>query len=189
MAIVGLLILAAALAVGVETSIGNRAGVGLEAFGQIYVLPVSVIFLVGATLATIALLGLFMVTGAAQRRRATRTEAKHRMRSEETESRLIDTDRTNADLVEENDRLRAELTAERRAAATMGGVTVPPGAGDVAYGDQVSDAVRSDTISDTGKFEPYPADRGGSTIDVSDSRHDEHRDDKASMLGRFRSSR
>lgn len=160
MAIVGLLLLAAAIAVGAETVNSNWTTDVVEVFGTRSAVPTSVIFLFGALCATVAIFGLQLITGAFQRRRRNRVDAKHRMRREETETRLTDIDGANAELVEENDRLRAELAAERRAAATLGGVAVPPGAGNVAYGDQVSDAVRSDTISQTGHFEPYPIDRG-----------------------------
>lgn len=182
MAILGLLILAAAAVFGVETYVSNGTGLPFEVFGNSYTVPVSVVFLLGAVAMAVATLGAFMITGAFQRRRALRRDAKHAVRREETETRLSDTDRTNAELVEENDRLRGELAAERRAAATLGGVAVPPGAGNVAYGDQVSDAVRSETISDTGRYEPYPAENGvDRTIDV-----DGRTDDKAGVVGRFR---
>ena len=160
MAILGLLLLAAAVAVGVETAYSNRSTQVVEVFGTFSAVPASVLFLFGALCATVALFGLMLITGRMQRRRTRRVDAKHRMQREETQTRLTDIDSTNAELVEENDRLRAELAAERRAAATMGGVAVPPGAGNVAYGDQVSDAVRSDTISDTGRFDPYPTEHG-----------------------------
>ena len=194
MAILGLLLLAAAVVVGVEAGVSNTRDINLEVFGQTYGIPVNVVMLVGALLATVAVLGLFMITGTFQRRRHLRRDAKHRMVREETDARLADTDRTAGELAAENDRLRAELTAERRAAATMGGVAVPPGAGNVAYGDQVSDAVRSDTISDTGRFDPYPADRGTDHVANTDGvRYDGTADttaseEKAGVIGRFRNS-
>jgi hypothetical protein len=193
MAILGLLIFAVATVLGVETVLGNRGTVSVETFNMFSTVSVSVVFLWGVLLATLAIFGLFLITGSAQRRRHIRTDAKHRMRDEEVSTRLADTDRTAAELVEENDQLRAELAAERRAAATMGGVAVPPGAGDVTYGDQVSDAVRSDTISQTGHFDPYPAGRGtDGVVNTEDARYvdvtDEgtRRDDKAGIVGRFR---
>lgn len=201
MAILGLLILAAVAVVGVETAASNRSGeVVVETFGRFSTVSVSVVFVVGALLATIAILGLFMITGQFQRRWTQRRVARHRVTEEETASRLTETDRTNAELVEENDRLRAELAAERRSAATMGGVAVPPGVGNVAYGDQVSDAVRSETISDTGRYEPYPTEPADGRVPderVTDERvtygrtadgrvADERHDDKAGIVGRFR---
>jgi hypothetical protein len=191
MAILGLLILAAATALGVETVLATRAtDIGFTVWGQSFTAPLATMFLLGAVVMTCAILGTFLITGAFQHRRVRRVDAKHRRYREETETRLGDVDRTNAELVEENDRLRGELAAERRAAATMGGVAVPPGVGNVAYGDQVSDAVRSDTISETGRFEPYPAETGaGRTVDVRDDadvRDTERHDDKAGIVGRFR---
>ena len=188
MAILGLLLLAAAVVVGVETAVSNQPTYVVETFGLYSAVPISVVFLFGALLATVALLGLFMITGTMQRRRHRRVDAKHRTQREETATRVTDLDRTNAELVEENDRLRAELAAERNAAATMGGVAVPPGAGDVAYGDQVSDAVRSNTISDTGRFDPYPVERGtDATVNTEANRYDgETANDKAGVVGRFR---
>ncbi|HWL36681.1 MAG TPA: hypothetical protein VNQ77_10845 [Frankiaceae bacterium] len=196
MAILGLLLLAAAAVFGVETAVSNQTGLPIEVFGESRNVPVYVVFLLGALAMAVATLGTFMITGSFQRRRHVRRDAKHRIREEEVSTRLDDTTRTNAELIEENDRLRAELNSERRAAATMGGVAVPPGAGNVAYGDQVSDAVRSDTISDTGRFDPYPTERGvdgavntegvrydGTAHDTADgTRHD----DKAGIVGRFR---
>ena len=192
MAILGLLLLAAAVVVGVETGLSNTRDVNVEVFGTTYGIPMNVVFLLGALIATVAVLGLFMITGAFQRRRTVRREARHRTRDEEVSTRLTETDGTNAELVEENDRLRNELMAERRAAATMGGVAVPPGAGNVAYGDQVSDAVRSDTISDTGRYEPYPTEHG--TVHNGVAHNDTARydgdttdaDEKADVIGRFR---
>ena len=187
MAILGLLLLAAAVVVGVEVGVSNTSDVGFEAFNTSFTAPLSVVFLIGALLMTVAILGLFTITGAFQRRRRLRVENKHRMRR--TEARVGETQQTAAELAEENDRLRAELEAERRAAATMGGVAVPPGAGTPAYGDQVSDAVRSETISRTGHFDPYPADGTGRTIDVTGRDDRAERDaaeEKASVLGRFR---
>jgi multisubunit Na+/H+ antiporter MnhC subunit len=187
MAILGLLILAAATALGVETVLATRStDVGFHIWGESFTAPLAVVFLLGAVVMTVAILGTFLITGAFQRRRARRVESKHRLRREETETRLGDVDRTNAELVEENERLRGELAAERRAAATMGGVAVPPGTGSVAYGDQVSDAVRSDTISDTGRFEPYPTETAAGTGDTIDVRDGDRQDDKAGIVGRFR---
>lgn len=184
MVILGLLLLAAALVVGVETGLSNTGDINVELFGNTYGVPVNVVFLVGAVLALVAVLGLFMITGAVQRRRTVRRDARHRVRDEQVSTRLTETDATVGELVEENDRLRNELTAERRAAATMGGVAVPPGAGNVAYGDQVSDAVRSDTISDTGRFEPYPTERGTEAARYDGDTTDT--DEKADVIGRFR---
>ena len=189
MAILGLLILAAATVVGVEVGLGNRTTTGLEVFGTGFTMPVYVVFVLGALLMALAILGTFRITGAFQRRRSYRTAARHRVREEETADRLTTTDSTNAELVEENDRLRAELAAERRSAATLGGVAVPPGAGNVAYGDQVSDAVRSATISETGRFEPYPNDAvrtNDGVVDLDATRDHDREDDKARVVGRFR---
>ena len=188
MAILGLLLLAAAVVVGVETGLSNTSDINVEVFGNTYGIPVNVVFLLGAVLATVAVLGLFMITGAFQRRRHVRRDAKHRLHDEEVATRLTETDGTLGDVVAENDRLRAELAAERRAAATMGGVAVPPGAGNVPYGDQVSDAVRSDTVSQTGRFEPYPTETGV-VGDTTAARYDgdtTDADEKAGVIGRFR---
>ncbi|HEX8001856.1 MAG TPA: hypothetical protein VF519_04090 [Mycobacteriales bacterium] len=152
MAILGLLLLAAAVVAGVELVVSNLNGAGFEIFGTSFTADLATVFLLGAITMAVATLGAFLVTGAFQRRRVHRYDAKHRA----TEERLGEFDRTNAELVAENDRLRGELAQERRAAATLGGVAVPPGTGDVPYGDQISDAVRSESISDTGRFDPYP---------------------------------
>jgi len=184
MAILGLLILAAAALVGVETALSNRSDVVVEMFGRYSTVPMSVVMLFGALLATFAIFGLFLITGTIQRRRRRRLDAKHRVVEEETSTRLTDIDRTNAELVEENDRLRAELAAERRAAATLGGIAVPPGAGDVAFGDQISDAVRSDTVSETGRYEPYPTEAATGTTGVGNAVGN----DKASVLRALRES-
>lgn len=200
MAILGLLLLAAATVAGVEMTISNRAGsLNFEAFGYTFAgSNVAGVFLLGALVMAVALLGLFMVTGALQRRRTVAVIGKHRARVEETEGRLGEVEATNAELVAENDRLRTALADHERAMATMGGVAVPPGVGDVAYGDQVSDAVRSETITDTGRFDPYPTEGGtttGATVN-NETRFDGARGetydedaDKAGVVGRFRGTR
>lgn len=207
MVILGLLLLAAAIAAGVEFGLSNMGETGFEVFGTSYTTTIAGLFGLGAATMAVAALGLWMIAHAIKRRRRSRYEAKHRVEREETQNRLGEYDRTTAELVEENDRLRGELADERRAAATMGGVAVPPGAGDVAYGDQVSDAVRSDAISDTGRFEPYPHDGTGTVSPVGETRpqtidntkfDDDHLrvgtngsntvtgEEKAGVLGRFR---
>ncbi len=156
MAIIGLLLLAAATALGVETVLSTRASdVAFRIYGESFTAPLATVFLLGAVMMAFAILGLLMITGRLHHLRAGKTAAKHRLSDDETV--LSDIDQTNAELVAENDRLRAELAAERRQAATLGGVAVPPGAGDVPYGDQVGDAVRVDTVSETGHYEPYPS--------------------------------
>jgi hypothetical protein len=197
-AILGLLILAVATVAGTELVVSNNGpNVGLEFFGFGFQGPLAAVFLFGAITMAVAILGAFMITGALQRRRVRRVEGKHRARIEDTEKRLGHVERVNAELVEENERLRTELADHQRAAATMGGVAVPPGAGNVAYGDQVSDAVRSETISDTGRFDPYPTEQGtvsGAAVNTEAERFDGERDgerddDKAGILGRFRGNR
>jgi uncharacterized integral membrane protein len=171
MVILGLLLLAAAGVAGTELAINNSTGVEYVFFGHVYTIPVYSVFLLGALVMAVGTLGAFLITGAFQRRRAVRRDAKHAVRTEDTQTRLGTVEQTNAELVAENDRLRAELADHQRAAATLGGVAVPPGVGDVAYGDQVSDAVRSETISDTGRFDPYPTEGGtrtGAAVNTED---------------------
>lgn len=200
MVILGLLLLAAAVVVGVELVVSNLNGIGFEVFGYSFTADLATVFLLGAITMAVATLGTFLITGALQRRRVTRYEAKHR----QTEERLGEYDRTNAELVEENDRLRGELAEERRAAATLGGVAVPPGVGNVSYGDQITDAARSESISDTGRFDPYPTtpvtpvdEVRPQTIDNTKFDDDHLRvgsgngvgvtgEDKAGVVGRFR---
>jgi len=188
MAILGLLLLAAAVAAGLEFGLSNMGDVGFEVFGTSFTAPLAVLFVLGAIAMAVATLGLFLVTGSFQRRRAHRYEAKHRVEREQTNTKLTEYDETTTDLVAENDRLRAELAAERRAAATMGGVTVPPGTGNVPYGDKVTDAVRGATID---LRDPYPV----SPVDevrpatIDNTRFDDDAragEQKAGVLGRFR---
>ena len=186
MAILGLIILAVAAVFGVEAAVSNRGtSTGFEAFGTSYTAPVSEVFLAGVVTMAVAALGTYLVTRALHRRRTRRTTARHTEEREQTQNRVNELDATNRELVEENDRLRAELNDHRRAAATMGGVAVPAGVGNVAYGDQVSDAVRSDTISDTGRFEPYPVEHGNDGAVNSEAWRQES-EEKAGILGRFR---
>jgi multisubunit Na+/H+ antiporter MnhC subunit len=197
MVVIGLLLLAAAVTAGVEFGLSNLGDVGFEVFGTSFTAPLATVFILGALTMAVATLGTFLVTGAFQRRLHHRYEGKRRLAREETDTKLTEYDRTTADLVEENDRLRAELNEERRAAATLGGVAVPPGAGNVAYGDQVSDAVRSDTIAETGRFEPYPV----SPVDevrpatIDNTKYDDSQyltetgEQKAGVIGRFRDRR
>jgi multisubunit Na+/H+ antiporter MnhC subunit len=191
MVILGLLLLAAAVVAGTEMTISNYGpDVSFEVFGLGFGAPLATVFLLGAITMAVATLGTFLVTGALQRRREVRTTGKHRATIEETQTRLGDVERENVELAEENERLRTELADRQRAEATMGGVAVPPGVGNVAYGDQISDAVRSETITDTGRFDPYPTDHGttdGGAVNTEADRFDgERTDDKAGVLGRFR---
>ncbi|HEU0131670.1 MAG TPA: hypothetical protein VFQ85_11850 [Mycobacteriales bacterium] len=189
MAILGLLILAAATVLGVEIAVANRAATTtFDVFGGAVTLPVASLFLLGALVMTVAILGAFMVTGAFQRRRHVRREARRSVAVEETTTRVGELERTNGELVAENDRLRGELAAHQRAEATMGGVAVPAGAGNVAYGDQVSDAVRSTTITDTGRFEPYPVEHGNDAVVNTEAERTDRADgaEKAGILGKFR---
>ena len=167
MAILGLLFLAAAAVLGVETALSNRGDfMTVEAFDRTYSLTMSELFIGGVVCGAVAVFGLWLIVGSVARSRRGRMVAKHRVRAEDTQAELTNVNQTASELAEENDRLRNELAAERRSAATMGGVAVPPGAGNVPYGDQVSDAVRSNTISDTGHFDPYPAETGnGRAVD------------------------
>lgn len=200
MVILGLLLLAAAVVAGVEMVVSNLGGTGFEVFGYSFTADLATVFLLGAITMAVGTLGTFLVTGALQRRRMHRYTAKHR----ETEQRLGEFDRTNAELVEENDRLRAELANERRSAATLGGVAVPPGTGDVPYGDQVTDAVRAETdpypVSPIDEVRPTTIDntkfdddalRVGAAgrrreIDVDRGTDTATGEDKAGVLGRFR---
>jgi hypothetical protein len=188
MAILGLLLIAAAAVAGVELAVSNLGGVSFEVFDYGFTTTLAGLFGLGALTMAVAALGLWMITASFRRRRRAKYEAKHR----ETGQRLTEVDRTNAELVEENDRLRAELTEERRAAATLGGVAVPPGVGDVAFGDQVTDAARSNAITDTGRFDPYPTVHTGTGDGRTQTIDNTHFDDtrtgaeKASVVGRFR---
>jgi multisubunit Na+/H+ antiporter MnhC subunit len=197
MVIIGLLLLAAATVAGVEMTLSTRAAdVGFEVFGNSFTMPLASVFLLGAVVMALALLGAFMITGALQRRRAVHRDARHRVNDENLSTRVSELDSLNADLVAENDRLRAEIAEHQRAEATLGGVAVPPGVGQVAYGDQVSDAVRSQTITETGRFDPYPTEAGAATTtgtrvgaaardDVVDL---DEADDKARVVGKFRNT-
>lgn len=189
MAILGLLLLAAAVVAGVEFGVSNLGDTSFEVFGYEYTTTVAGLFLLGVATMAVAALGLWMISHSVRRRRRAKYDARHR----ETGERLNEVDRTNAELVEENDRLRAELTEERRAAATLGGVAVPPGVGDVGYGDQVTDAARSNAISDTGRFDPYPTHGGdghgdGRPQTIDNTHFDDTRtgEEKAGVVGRFR---
>lgn len=188
MAILGLLLLAAAVVAGVEFGVSNLGDTSFEVFGYTYTTTVAGLFLLGVATMAVAALGLWMISHSVRRRRRAKYDAKHR----QTGERLTEVDRTNAELVEENDRLRAELTEERRAAATLGGVAVPPGVGDVGYGDQVTDAARSNAITDTGRFDPYPTTTPvtgeGRPQTIDNTHFDDTRtgEEKASVVGRFR---
>lgn len=186
MAILGLLLIAAAVAAGVEFGLSNLGDSGFEAFEQTFTTTTAGIFGLGAATMAVAAFGWMLVAHSLRRRRRTKYEARHR----ETGERLNEVDSTNAELAEENERLRNELMEERRAAATMGGVAVPPGVGDVGYGDQVTDAARSNAISDTGRFDPYPttATGDGRPQTIDNTRFDDSTagSEKAGVVGRFR---
>jgi uncharacterized integral membrane protein len=180
MAILGLLLVAAAAVIGVEFAVSNTATTGFEIFGNPYVASLGTIALLGAAVGAVALLGLWLVVSSLRRRRTRRTIGKHRAQVEELQSRAAGLEAANQDLIEDNDRLRAELAAHELAQATMGGVAVPPGTGQVPYGDQVSDSVHKDMVdvTDGTLAEPYPA---GRTHDRT-----AEGEEKAGVLGRFR---
>ncbi|MDQ1712312.1 MAG: hypothetical protein QOE45_1762 [Frankiaceae bacterium] len=181
MAILGLLLVAVAAAAGVEFVISNTATVGWEVYGYTFVSPLATIVLFGAIAGAVATLGLWMVVASFRRRRVRHTVAKHRFRVDELQNRLAELERVNAELVADNERLRAELQAHVLTEATLGGVAVPPGVGDVAYGDQITDTVHKEMVDLTEQgAQPYPPDG------VHD--HAAEADRKASVLGRFRST-
>jgi uncharacterized integral membrane protein len=185
MAILGLLLLAAATAVGIEFAISNTATTGFEIFGNPYVASLGTIALLGAAVGAVAALGVWMMWSSFRRRQVRRTATKHRVRIDDLKTRVAELEQVNADLVAETDRLRAELTAHELAEATLGGVAVPPGVGDVPYGDQVTDAMHKEVVdlTENGRPEPYPTERAGGRHEHDHAMEGEQ---KAGVVGRFR---
>jgi uncharacterized integral membrane protein len=201
MAILGLLLLAAATAVGVEFVLSNTATTGFEVFGYAFVSPLATVVLYGAIAGAVAMLGLWMIVGSLRRRRVRKSLGKHRVQIDELQVRAGELEQLNAELVRENDRLRADLQAHQLAEATLGGVAVPPGVGQVAFGDQITDSVRKETIDITDgtldrtrdgrgddRVEPYPTEVRDHDHDHDHADHDHtgEAEQKASVLGRFR---
>ena len=157
MVLLGLLLIAAAAVVGVEVVRVNMVATDVEAFGTtITGYSLGSLFLAGVAAGVLACFGLWLMKAGFSRRRHRRMELKNVVNERET---IVTEKETELDgLAEENERLRAEIEAERRERLTMGGVAVPPGV-DGSYGDQISDTVYKERVADA-----YP-----STIDVTDA--------------------
>ncbi len=149
MAVLGILLIAAAAVVGVETIISNTEEQELEIFGERFSnLTQGEVFLYGAAAATVALLGLwlFFAALARSRRRRVGRRRMERRRQAQVQSVVQEKESTVSNLESENERLRRELEEERRQRDTMGGVAVPPGVGAVPHGDQVTDSVHKANV-------------------------------------------
>jgi uncharacterized integral membrane protein len=184
MAVLGLLLVAVAAAAGVEFVLSNTATTGFEVFGYTFVSPLATIAIFGAIAGAVAMLGLWMIVASFRRRRMRKQLGKHRIQIDELQVRAGELDQLNAELVRENDRLRADLQAHQLAEATLGGVAVPPGTGAVPYADQISDTVHKDTLDLTdgasaGRTDPYPTEAHDHTAEA---------ERKASVLGKFRAA-
>lgn len=150
MVLLGLLLIAAAAVVGVEVVRVNMTATDVSAFGTtITGYSLGSLFLAGVAAGVLACLGLWMIKAGLARSRRRRLERKNIVNERET----IVTEKESEldDLAVENERLRAEIEAERRERLTMGGVAVPPGV-DGSYGDQISDTVYKERVA-----EPYPS--------------------------------
>ncbi|HEY2811849.1 MAG TPA: hypothetical protein VGJ03_00150 [Acidimicrobiales bacterium] len=92
MFIIGIVLLAAALTVGIDIAVQNSQQVNLEAFSQVWTSSPSAAFVVGVITALVGVLGVFMMVDGFGRSRARRRERRA--------------------IVEERDRLAAERQSE-----------------------------------------------------------------------------
>jgi hypothetical protein len=151
MAIIGLLLMAAAVTFGIELVVSNTQFTTGEVFTRtVEGVTAGGFFLTGVIAGAVFLLGLAMLLGSLGRGR--RKRAQRREVVGETQSTL-------SDLSEENAQLRRELADERRNRETLGGVAVPPAMAGTAgpYADQISDTVHKDQVADSALVsDPYP---------------------------------
>ena len=168
MVVLGLILAAAAVAVGVEVVLSNTQATTAEAFNfTITDVSLGGAFVAGALGAVILLFGLSLMSsglGRSRRLRAERAEAEKRQRAAELKAQE---EKRAAEA--EAERLREELAEERMNQATLGGVVMPPGAAPV------------DAMTMAG--DPYPAE----SHPVDDPEHSmaDHR----GVLGRLRHDR
>ncbi|HVF20368.1 MAG TPA: hypothetical protein VNA14_09010 [Mycobacteriales bacterium] len=126
MIVLGLLLIAAAAAFGVELFVSNNSAEVLgEAFGQdITRLSAGGYFLLGSATTVALLFGILLVDGGLRRTRS------RKAKREEFEARQLELARQaqseKAEAVSEAERLRDELVDERMSQATLGGVVMPP---------------------------------------------------------------
>lgn len=137
MIVLGLLLIAAAAAFGVELFVSNNSTEVLgEAFGQdITRLSAGGYFLLGSATTVALLFGILLVDAGLRRSRARKVE-RDEFEARQTElARQAQSEKAAA--VSEAERLREELVDERMSQATLGGVVMPPdieSPGEVASG-------------------------------------------------------
>jgi hypothetical protein len=175
MVVLGLLLVAAAAVFGTEVVLSNTQTTDGEAFTEVVEgLSAGEFFLIGAGTALALVIGLMLMVSGLGRGRARRAQAKHRARRQRDE--IHETESELSSVAEENERLRAELAAERRDRLTMGGAAVPPpmADGDTAYDVSTRDvagAPNETTGREMRGYDPYP----GESIGSGDNRLDQDR--------------
>lgn len=192
MVLLGLLLLAACVVVGVELAISNTDVTSIEAFGQSFSdLNLAGLFLIGCALGALALLGLWMMTAGMRMARRRRVASRHEVKAT----------RSQADeLADENEELRAELDRQRERERELTDRTTAGGPANERDtmvtrdrdGDDVADrSERSGMGADAGYSrdrEVYPNEPARSTSDDDTPAYDETAEKTHSrgMLGRLR---
>jgi signal transduction histidine kinase len=100
MVVIGLVLLAAAAALGLDISLENNSSTGMTLFGHSYTTTSGWVFVAGAVAGAAAVIGLSMLLGGMSRARQRRAALAH-------------TAGQASKLAEERDRLAAELEDER----------------------------------------------------------------------------
>jgi uncharacterized protein (DUF58 family) len=125
MAFLGLLLVAAAVAIGVELVVSNTASMDVELFGETLTgLNTALVFLLGAACLLALVFGLMMLTAGIGRARRIRTERRAEATRQKRTAAELQT--ALAETAEENDRLRRQMAEEQLSQDTLGGVAVPP---------------------------------------------------------------
>jgi flagellar biosynthesis/type III secretory pathway M-ring protein FliF/YscJ len=80
MALIGLLLIAAAAAVGIDIAAQNQFGIDIEAFNQVIATNASVVFIAGAVAGMAGALGVLLLVDGMARRRRLRAEKNEAIR-------------------------------------------------------------------------------------------------------------
>jgi hypothetical protein len=102
-AVIGIILFAAAVVVGIDVTWTNHFGVDIEAFGQTYTVSPALMFVGGVVTALVGALGLMLLHDGMERRKIRRTETRAAINERDS-------------LAAERDRLAAERDADLRAA-------------------------------------------------------------------------
>jgi hypothetical protein len=88
--IIGLLLVAAAITVGIDVAALNNYSVDVEAFGQVWTSSPAMVFVAGAVTALVGAIGVALVVDGSRRMRATRSKRSERERLADERQRQLE---------------------------------------------------------------------------------------------------